>query len=251
MKLIKACNNFIILLVEKYNGRFWYIVLFYGAPSVHMRASGFLDLEQWIDTCKLPFLIVGDFNQVDYQCDKLSASQQPIEGAEEFNLWKLRNELVDIPFKGPRFTWCNNRKGEKRVYERLDKAMGSKDWLSLFPDMGLKHYPIQISDHAPIEVDLNLTCMAGKRPFKLDAWALDFEECLEKKAEWNAKWDDFDRQLEHGINLACNGGGEEEYTRVNEELQAYTADAEKFWKQRAKIKWTVGGIPIQNSSLIG
>ncbi|XP_074296692.1 uncharacterized protein LOC141627148 [Silene latifolia] len=276
MKLIKACNNFIILLVEKYNGRFWYIVLFYGAPSVHMWASVFLDLEQWIDTCKLPFLIVGDFNQVDYRCDKLSASQRPIEGAEEFNLWKLRNELVDIPFKGPRFTWCNNRKGEKRVYERLDKAMGSKDWLSLFPDTGLKHYPIQISDHAPIEVDLNLTRMAGKRPFKLDAWALDFEECLEKvrlvwgttdggspayrltrkltrvrscvkkwtldkKAEWNAKWDDFDGQLEHGINVACNGGGEEEYTRVNEELRAYATAAAKFWKQRAKIKWTSEG----------
>ncbi|XP_074318766.1 uncharacterized protein LOC141655593 [Silene latifolia] len=152
--------------------------------------------------------------------------------------------------------------------------MGSKDWLSLFPDTGLKHYPIQISDHAPIEVDLNLTCMAGKRHFKLDAWALDFEECLDKvrlvwgatdggspayrltrkltrvrscvkkwtldkKAEWNAKWDDFDRQLEQGIYIACNGGGEEEYMRVNEELRAYAAA--KFWKQRAKIKWTVEG----------
>ncbi|XP_074288207.1 uncharacterized protein LOC141613375 [Silene latifolia] len=145
-----------------------------------MRASVLLEMEKWFDTCNIPFLIVGDINQVDFSCDKLSSSEKPIEGAEEFNQWKIRNELVDIPYKGPRFTWCNNRKREKRVYERLDKAMGSKEWLSLFPDTGIKHYPIQISDHAPIEVDLNLIRSDGKRPFKIDAWALDFEECLEK-----------------------------------------------------------------------
>ncbi|XP_074283658.1 uncharacterized protein LOC141608194 [Silene latifolia] len=179
-KLVKACNNFIIFLVEKYNGRLWYLVLFYGAPNVHMRAPVLLDLESWLDACSLPFLIVGDFNQVEYRSDKLSTSQRPIEGVEDFSLWKLRNEMVDIPYKGPRFTWCNNRKGDKRVYERLDKALGSKDWLSVFPDTGIKHYPIQLSDHAPIEVDLNLTRTTGKRPFKLDAWALDYEECLEQ-----------------------------------------------------------------------
>ncbi|XP_074315625.1 uncharacterized protein LOC141651829 [Silene latifolia] len=278
MSLVKACNNYIILLVEKYNGRLWYLVLFYGAPSVSLRASVFEDLEQWLVTCQLPFLIIGDFNQVGYACDKLSSSQRPIAGAEDFNLWTIRNELVDIPFKGPRFTWCNNRKGDKRVYERLDKALGSKDWLSLFPDTGIKHYPIQISDHAPIEVDLNLINTKGSRPFKLDAWALGFEDCLErvriawtavdsgspafrvarklarvrgsvkkwtldKKAEWQDKWDEFDRKLEHGINTACKGGGggDEEYTRVHEEFRIFAAAAAVYWKQRAKVKWTVEG----------
>ncbi|XP_074277970.1 uncharacterized protein LOC141601573 [Silene latifolia] len=142
MKLVKACNNFVILLVEKYNGRLWYLVLSYGAPCLSMRASVLMEMEKWFDTCNFPFLIVGDFNQVDFSCDKLSSSQRPIDGAEEFNLWKIRNELVDIPYKGPRFTWCNNLKGDKRVYEQLDKSMGSKEWFSLFPDTGIKHYPI-------------------------------------------------------------------------------------------------------------
>ncbi|XP_074313427.1 uncharacterized protein LOC141648598 [Silene latifolia] len=180
MKLVKACNNFIILVVEKYNGRLWYLVLFYGAPSLSLRTSVLMEIEKWMDTCHHPFLIVGDFNQVEYSCDKLNSSQRPIEGAEDFSLWKLRNELVEIPFKGPRFTWCNNRKGNKRVYERLDKALGSKDWFSFFPESGIKHYLIQISDHAPIEVDLNLIKNEGKKPYKIDAWALDYEECLEK-----------------------------------------------------------------------
>ncbi|XP_074301501.1 uncharacterized protein LOC141632895 [Silene latifolia] len=58
--------------------------------------------------------------------------------------------------------------------------MGSKEWFTLFPNTGIKHYPIQISDHAPIEVDLNLTRSEGKKPFKIDAWVLEYEEYLER-----------------------------------------------------------------------
>ncbi|XP_074289494.1 uncharacterized protein LOC141614646 [Silene latifolia] len=178
---------------------------------------------------------------------------------------------MDIPFKGPRFTWCNNRKGDKRVYERIDKAYGSKDWFTLFPNTGIKHYPIQISDHAPIEVDLNLVGTSGSKPFKLDAWVLDHEACMEKiqnawntedlgspafrvtrklsrvrtcvkkwtldkRAEWHGKWDVFDQRLEHGMDLAITGSGEEEYSRVNEEVTDFAKATAIFWKQRAKLK---------------
>ncbi|XP_074291821.1 uncharacterized protein LOC141618626 [Silene latifolia] len=116
-----------------------------------------------------PFLIVGDFNQVEFESDKLSANKRVISGAYDFNLWRVSIELVDIPFKGLRFTWCNNRKGDKRVYERIDRALGSKDWFSLFPNTGIKYYPIQNSDHAPIELDLNLVQNVSKKPYKMDA----------------------------------------------------------------------------------
>ncbi|XP_074301170.1 uncharacterized protein LOC141632526 [Silene latifolia] len=241
-----------------------------------MRASVLQEVEEWIGSCNFPFLMVGDFNQVEYRCDKLSLSQRPIGGVDEFCLWKIRNELLDIPFKGPCFTWCNNRKGEKRVYERIDKAFGSKDWFTIFPHTGIKHYPIQISDHAPIEIDLNLVAMSGNRPYKIDAWVLDHEDCMEKirvdwkrsnrglpayqvtrklsrirtsvkrwtldkRAEWRMKWDEFDQRLEHGMTLATTGNGDEEYIRVNEEVTEFAKATAAFWRQRAKIKWMVDG----------
>ncbi|XP_074318337.1 uncharacterized protein LOC141655145 [Silene latifolia] len=276
MSVVKACNHFIILLVKKYNGLDWYLVLFYGAPCVSLRASVLHEVEKWLESCKAPFLMVGDFNQVEYRCDKLSLSQRAIGGADDFNLWKIRNELLDILFKGPRFTWCNNRKGEKRVYERIDKAYGSKDWFTFFPNTGIKHYPIQISDHAPIEVDLNLVDAKGSRPYKLDAWVLEHEECMEKirnewrrtvigspayqvnrklarirtcakhwaldkRAEWRMKWEEFDQKLEQGMSLAIAGNGDEEYSAVNEEVTEFARAAAAFWKQRAKVKWMVDG----------
>ncbi|XP_074278245.1 uncharacterized protein LOC141601838 [Silene latifolia] len=255
MSLVETCNNFMVFLVEKMNGRLWYLVLFYGASKFELRELVFGTLEAYLHKLNRPFLIVGDFNQVDYKCDKLSACNSHIRGACSFNNWKLRNEFIDIPFKGPRFTWCNNRKGNHIVYDRLDKALRSKEWFTLFPETGIKHHPIQISDHAPIELDLHLTKSAGSKPYKLDAWTLDYPECiqiikdvwtlpdfgsptfrvarklarvrqhvkrwaLDKKNDWSDKWDEFDKRLEQGVELATSGGGEEEYELVNMEGRA-------------------------------
>ncbi|XP_074304693.1 uncharacterized protein LOC141639477 [Silene latifolia] len=218
MSLVNICNHFVVLLVEKYNGSLWYLVLFYDAPDLASRNSVFVELED----------VLGSLT-----------------------------------------------KGESRVYERLDKALGSKNWFSVFPDTGLKHYPIQISDHAPIEVDLNLIKNPSKKPYRMDAWALEYSECiqtirkawfihdrgsptfcvarklarvrgmvkrwtLDKRNEWNGKWEDFDKKLEHGMEVAITEGNDEEYTRVNEEVRDF-AIVTLVWKQRAKIKWMVDG----------
>ncbi|XP_074297766.1 uncharacterized protein LOC141628538 [Silene latifolia] len=240
---VESFPNFVILMVEKYNGLPCYLVLFYGAPYVNLRLPILQQLEESLENLEHPFLIVGEFNQVEYTCDKLSSNKSKIPGAYEFSNWKIRNELLDIPFKGPRFTWCNNRKGDKRVYERIDKALGSKDWFTFFPETGIKHFPIQISDHAPIEVDLNLTKNSCKKPYKIDAWALEYPECLtrvvrklsgvrqavkrwsmDKREEWLGKWDDFDKRLEEGMELACGGGPHNSHDNANANVSTPTAE---------------------------
>ncbi|XP_074289204.1 uncharacterized protein LOC141614351 [Silene latifolia] len=276
LRHVFSCTNFIILLVEKYVGRLWYLVLFYGDPCTQKRSVVLEDLECCLASIKHPYLIMGDFNQVEFVNDKLSKNSRPIEGAHEFNLWRVRNELIDIPYKGPRFTWCNNRKGADRVYERIDRALGSKDWLFLFPNTGLRHYPIQISDHAPIELDLNLTCNNCKKPYKIDAWALEHEECiigikkiwlrrmegspayqlsrklarvrnhvkcwaLDRRQEWRQQWDSFDVELEKGMEVAITDGDEVPYTEVNERVKEFSKAAGVFWRQIAKLKWMVDG----------
>ncbi|XP_074298573.1 uncharacterized protein LOC141629480 [Silene latifolia] len=276
MSLVMKCKNFMILFVEKYNGKLWYLVLFYGEQNAHLRDPVLSELEEWLERLDYPFLIVGDFNQVENSSDKLSSSQNPIQGMHFFNNWKISNDLMDIPFKGPKFTWCNNRKGNKRVYERIDKALASKDWFTFYPNTGIKHYPIQISDHAPIELNLDLTRNLNMKPYKLEAWALEYKECVEvienawkisvrgspaftflgklkhtrqmvkkwsldKRKGWNEKWEDFDKRLELGMEKAITEGNDEEYTIVNEEVREFAKAAALYWKQRAKVRWLTDG----------
>ncbi|XP_074313754.1 uncharacterized protein LOC141648948 [Silene latifolia] len=277
MACVMTCSNIIILFCEKYNGRSCYLVLFYGAPKAQFRLTVLQELEAWLRDLHHPFLILGDFIQVEYVYEKLSRNQSLIGGTYEFNSWRIDNELVDIPFKGPRFTWCNNRKGDKRVYERLDRALGSKDWFFMFPNTGVKHFPIQISDHAPIELDFQLTTNNNnKKPYKIDSWVLEYVECLQlisnswcfrvtgspafqvirklarvrqeirrwaidKKQEWQKRWEDFDVKLEAAMDLAIREGKDENYTSINDDLRNFAEAAAVFWKQRAKIRWNIDG----------
>ncbi|CAI9090173.1 OLC1v1024894C1 [Oldenlandia corymbosa var. corymbosa] len=59
-------------------------------------------------------------------------------------------ELQEIPFTGNTFTWCNNRKGDKRIVERLDQAFATPGWLAKFPWANVVNMPILTSDHDPM-----------------------------------------------------------------------------------------------------
>ncbi|XP_074296878.1 uncharacterized protein LOC141627536 [Silene latifolia] len=236
---VYSCMNFVILRIAKYNGLLWYLVLFYGAPKTAMRASVLHELEGCIASFEYPFLIIGDFNQVEYPCDKWGANSSSLNGAAYLT---------------------NEGKGLNRVYERLDKALASKDWFAVFPNTGLKHFPIQISDHAPIELDLNLVHNVNRKPYKLDSWALENEDCLmEIRKAWavNVVGSPAFRTVrklalvrqrvkswaldKRSMDLEIREGKDEEYTKVDEEVRAFASAAASFWKQRAKLRWAVDG----------
>ncbi|XP_074297805.1 uncharacterized protein LOC141628583 [Silene latifolia] len=222
-----------------------------------------------------PFLLIGDFNQVEYSSDKLGGDNL-IRGADLFSNWKNTLCLMDIPFKGLRFTWCNNRESPPRIYERLDKGFASNDLLSLFPNTFIKHLPIQISDHAPIILDTNMVLYTKKKVYRLEAWCFDYAECnslvkeswekndkgddsqvllsklrrtnndfrvwaCNKKDEWGLKWSAFDQELESYIIDIENGGVIDNYDLCHKKLMEFATAARTYWRQRAKLKWNCEG----------
>ncbi|KAK9096243.1 hypothetical protein Sjap_021740 [Stephania japonica] len=51
-----------------------------------------------------------------------------------FQKWILLNEMVDLGFYGPKFTWNRGL-----LFERLDKSLGNKGWMIRFPNSKVYH----------------------------------------------------------------------------------------------------------------
>ncbi|WOK97061.1 hypothetical protein Cni_G05769 [Canna indica] len=99
----------------------------------------------------IPWLIIGDFNCVCSQEDKMGGN--PFKWGESINDYqKMCNSvgLIEANFKGNRFTWCNNRTGKNKILARLDKALMNWCWFNTFGYVQVFHFSRIASDHRPI-----------------------------------------------------------------------------------------------------
>ncbi|XP_074305377.1 uncharacterized protein LOC141640495 [Silene latifolia] len=215
---ITKCTNFIILKINECGGRFWYLFCIYGSPKKEKCLDVWLALESWIAKVDSYFLMLGDFNQVEFKEDKYGGSKD-------------------------------------RIYERIDKGLASEHWNDIYPRTRIKHLPIQCSDHAPIILDTDFFDKTKKRRFKLEAWSFDYPECTDilkaewfqrdrgspMKNSWNNKWSEFDDNLESELLKFFQGGAEDRFIQIHKEYIEFNRAAVLFWKQRSKLTWLKEG----------
>lgn len=52
--------------------------------------------------------------------------------SREFRKFIGDTELNELDYSGSHFTWCNNRSGMARVWERIDQALATAGWMHRF-----------------------------------------------------------------------------------------------------------------------
>ena len=62
--------------------------------------------------------------------------------------------LRDLGFVGPKFTWFYQQRDGFQIRQRLDRALGSTDWMNLFPRAPLHHLSSSASDYSPLSLHL-------------------------------------------------------------------------------------------------
>ena len=103
----------------------------YASPKFHIRKHLWHDLETFAQHLNKPWLVLGDFNEVINQSEKLGGRPVSRMRSDLFATTMDNCELVDLGFSGPKFTWSNKRKLNP-IMERLDRGWANSDWIQSF-----------------------------------------------------------------------------------------------------------------------
>ncbi|KAF9592580.1 hypothetical protein IFM89_016031 [Coptis chinensis] len=180
----------------------WFFSFVYGEPAAHNRNKVWNELRGLAPLIPGPWCLFGDFNAIAQLNEKIGGKSTISKSMHEFN--NLINDLglVDLGFKGPKFTWSNNRRIGDHVLERLDRAMASTEWIALFPHALVQTVANASSDHISLIINLDNQEERNPRPFKFFNMWLANDACkpvIEKA--WNAITHDLpDHNLIHKLH---------------------------------------------------
>ncbi|XP_062114673.1 uncharacterized protein LOC133825790 [Humulus lupulus] len=245
---------------------------FYGEPNRHLREDSWRKLRQLASASSLPWCLMGNLNNVLSNRDKRGGRPYPSWLINGFQETLLECSLVDMDLVGHQFTWERGRGSYNWVEVRLDRALVSESWLSLFVNARLHNLGPSISDHAPLWLSLDF----GKRTpytyrFRFEnAWARDplcrqivqdgwgiphsfsltrkIKCCSTALAEWGR---DINGKFKHkiarfkAILKVTQARRDESSVRYYKETQALLFETlsqqEIFWRQRSKQLWLQAG----------
>ncbi|KAI0522554.1 hypothetical protein KFK09_004934 [Dendrobium nobile] len=121
----------------------WKIAMVYGSRCCKEREDLWRQLEEGLKEPN-PSIIGGDFNCILNKEEKRG---------------------------GKRYTWCNNKEGASRIWERLDRCLVNSLALQRIPSALTRHLARVASDHSPIAFKLDERKQSKKKNIKFeDTW---------------------------------------------------------------------------------
>jgi exonuclease III len=139
----------------------WRVTGFYGHPETSQKETTWRLLESLNNQSNVPWVCVGDFNEILENREKTGRAIRPQAQMNRFREVINHCYFRAIKFEGPRFTWCNNRLDGGRVLARLDRGFSNMEWSLLFPNAVVQHLIESSSDHCAL-----LLCPDGMRKRK-------------------------------------------------------------------------------------
>ena len=128
----------------------WHLIGFYGNPETSRHCESWSSLKSLSNYSQLPWLVIGDFNELVALSEKEGGASRPTSQMERFKEVIDVCRLKDLGFIGPQFTWLYKKFDGSQICERLDQALATCDWMGKFPAAKLYHLSSSVSDHYPL-----------------------------------------------------------------------------------------------------
>ena len=264
--LINFSQNFINLLIKDPVIGSCRLTTFYGYSDSGRRRESWDLLRHLGNLSNDPWCIIGDFN------DHLSFEDK--RGGPDRPSWLIRGFqdvvkdciLFDMPLHGYQFTWFKSIGTPSSKEARIDHALVTSSWQTLYPNTALQTLVASISDHTPLLLQLDpIPWRQPHRSFRFNnSWLLEPElnqlvksnwahyppsniltklnHCIEDISSWSRNITPNFRQQ---INKQCSeiedfwnssdDASDPRLATMQSKLASLLLQEESYWKQRSKI----------------
>ncbi|XP_030924616.1 uncharacterized protein LOC115951580 [Quercus lobata] len=165
-QLAKTEQEIHIVVKVRASNTHWVLSSIYASPRLAERKLLWNNLFVVAPLYSLPWLMLGDFNELLSCQDKLGGNPLIPSRVLSFKECLDSCGMVDIGFHGPRFTWVNKREAGHYIQERLNRGFANIDWREIYPEAAVHHLACIHSDHCPVLLSLdNSPTSKFHRPF--------------------------------------------------------------------------------------
>ena len=155
VSVLAATEQEIHVFVKVLSSNFsWLLYSIYTSPCFLEHKVLWNNLSQVATLHNLPWLLVGDFNEVLSSEDKFGGLPVRLGRSQLFNNCLNDCGMIDLGFHGPRFTWSNLREVRYLIQECLDRGFANAAWKEAYLEAFVHHLTITHSDHCAMLVCL-------------------------------------------------------------------------------------------------
>ena len=128
----------------------WRLTCVYGEAQTNERFKTWDLLKHIKSSNALPWLCIGDFNEVLHRSEHEGVQERSYAQIEGFREMVDVCGLFDLGSEGRRWTFEKRVAGGTYCRVRLDRALSTPDWIAHFPQAVVRNMSAAASDHGPI-----------------------------------------------------------------------------------------------------